>query len=96
MPLDFSTPKTNFIKENQRVEAHRSLLSHPSFNISMETALAEFSNELLSQIPENANDGAGKAFALAGAQRFVATLKNLSEIAERPKLTPIATLNHRA
>ncbi len=96
MPLDLSTPKQNFIKENSRVEAHRSLISHPSFNVSIETAMAEFTNELLSAIPDNANEGAGKAFALSGAQRFVQTLRNLSELPERPRMTPTATLNHRA
>ncbi len=96
MPLDLSTPKQKFIENKDRREAHHSLLSHPSFNISVETALAEFSNELLSQIPDNANEGAGKAFALSGAQRFVQTLRNLSELAERPRMTPTATLNHRA
>ena len=96
MAIDFSSPKENFLKENRRVEAHRSLLSHPSFALSIETAFAEMNHELLAKIPDNANDGAGRAFAIAGAQQFIRTLKNLSEMPERPKPTVMRTLNHNA
>ena len=96
MPLDFTSPKENFIKENHRVEAHRSLLSHPSFTLSIETAFAEMTHELLAKMPDTANDGAGRAFCISGAQQFIRTLKNLSEMPERPKPTVMRTLNHNA
>ena len=96
MPLDFTSPKENFIKEKSRVEEHRSLLSHPSFSLSIETAFAEMTHELLANMPDNANDGAGRAFCISGAQQFIRTLKNLSEMPERPKPTVMRTLNHNA
>jgi len=96
MPLDFSSPKARFTKSKDRVEAHRSLLTHPQFEHSIDTALAEMQHDLLHSIPENANEGAGRAFALAGAQKFVQTLRNLSELPEpAPKMTTIQ-LRHDA
>ena len=96
MAIDFASPKDNFLKENRRVEAHRSLLSHPSFALSIETAFAEMTHELLAKMPDTANDGAGRAFCISGAQQFIRTLKNLSEIPERPKTPTMRGLNHNA
>jgi hypothetical protein len=87
MPLDFQTPKDRFLKSKERVEYHRSLVTHKQFEDSIDTAMAQFVHEQLSRIPENANDGAGRAFALAGAQQFVQTLRNLSEMPDLPKQT---------
>jgi hypothetical protein len=87
MPLDTSSPKDRFRLSKDRIESHRSLLSHSQFEDSIDAAMAQFTYEMLSRIPENANDGAGRAFALAGAQQFVQTLRNLSELPDVPRPT---------
>lgn len=94
MALDTSSPKQRFIKSKERVESHRSLISHPQFEASIDAALSEYADNLLRKIPATSNEGAGHAFALAGAYEFVRVLKNLSELPDIPKPSRIAELNH--
>ncbi len=96
MPLTYESPKQRFIKSRDRVEAHRFLVSHAQFDNSIDTALAEMQHELLRAFPATANDGAAAAFALVGAQKFVTTLKNLSELPEPAKVSRVGQLNHEA
>lgn len=96
MPLDFTSPKQRFIKSKDRCEAHRFIVSHAQFDQSVDVAMAEFTNELLHSIPATVHDGAANAYAIAGAQKFVRILKNLSEQAEAPRSAPVSQLRHDA
>jgi len=96
MPLDFTSPKQRFIKSKDRCEAHRFIVSHAQFDQSVDVAMAELTSELLHSIPPSVHDGAANAYAIAGAQKFVRILKNLSEQAEAPRSAPLSQLRHDA
>ncbi len=90
MPLDYSTPKQRFVKSTAAVEAHRFIVSHAQFDNSIDTALAEMTDELFRSMPESVHEGASLAYAVAGVQRFIKIFKNLSEAVEPPKHQAIA------
>ena len=95
MAYQSETPKQRFVKDKARTEAHRFIVSHAQFQDSIDQAMLEYQNQLLRSQPDNVL-AAGKAFALAGAQEFVAILKNLSEIPTAPKTAPTGMLDHKA
>jgi len=96
MPLEFSTPKQRFVKSKDRCEAHRFIVSHAQFDQSVDVAMAELTDELLRSLPPSVHDGAANAYAIAGAQKFIRILKNLSEHPEPTRSAPLSQLRHDA
>lgn len=92
MAIENTSPKERFIKSKGRVEAHRSIVSHAQFENSVDVALLQYAHEL------GDTDDAGKStqnfYRLAGAQRFVRVLKNLSEQLEPVKQVRTGNLDH--
>lgn len=85
MPTDFKSPQERFWDNKDACEKHRSLISHPSFEKSLETALAQYQHQEAFKAERNLEIAAATQFKISGAHQFVQLLRNLSEQDTTPK-----------
>lgn len=85
MPLDTKSPQERFWDNKDAVEKHRSLVSHPSFERSVEVALAQYQHQESFKAERNLEIAAATQFKISGAHQFVQLLRNLSEHQQPPK-----------
>lgn len=85
MPIDARTPQERFQQNKDAVEKHLSLVSHPSFEKSIEVALAQFQHAESFKAERNLEIAAATQFKISGAHQFVQLLRNLSEHQQPPK-----------
>jgi hypothetical protein len=82
---DYLSPRERFQANKDAVEKHRSLVSHPSFEKSLEVALAQYQHQESFKADRNLEIAAATQFKISGAHQFVQLLRNLSEQEPTPK-----------
>ena len=82
---DYLSPRERFWQNKDAVEKHRSLVSHPSFEKSLEVALAQYQHQESFKADRNLEIAAATQFKISGAHQFVQLLRNLSEQEPAPK-----------
>lgn len=95
MPSDLRTPQERFQENKDAVEKHRSLVSHPSFERSLEVALAQYQHQQSMKVDQNPDFAGATQFKIVGAHQFVQLLRNLSEQPETPKQPPLYPPLHK-
>lgn len=82
---EYLSPQARFQASLEAVEKHRSLVSHPSFEKSVETALLQYQHQESAKASRTLEIAAATQFKISGAHEFVQLLRNLSEQQQAPK-----------
>lgn len=90
-PITNKTPKVRFMETAANIHKHRALVDSEDFQRGVDFALLQYQLDLANQISDG-NSAVGVGLRIKGAQEFLFTLRNLSEM---PKIAgPVRVLDN--